>query len=80
MTVIYRDTNTPFHTVPDPEPAQQQHQPPVDDETMLALRTPFVTRRPARTEPNARGTAALDSDDPHSERPDLRPRRSGDRG
>ncbi|MDT5043391.1 MAG: hypothetical protein QOE51_4376 [Actinoplanes sp.] len=78
MTVIGRDTDSPFRTVPDPERVDQ-HRPPVDDKTMRRLRTPFATQS-TLGEPNPQGTAALDHNDPYGERPDRRPRRSGDRG
>ena len=78
MTVIGRDTDSPFRTAPGPELADQ-HRPPVDDETMRRLRTPFATQ-PAPGDRNPRGTAALDQNDPHRERTERRPRSSGDRG
>lgn len=78
MTVIGRDTDSPFRTAPDTEPADQ-HRPPVDHETMRRLRTPFATQ-PAPGAPNPQGTAALDHNDSHGERPDRRPRGRGNRG
>jgi hypothetical protein len=78
MTVIGRDTHSPFRTAPAPERADQ-HRPPVDDETMRRLRTPFATQ-PAPGDRNPRVTAAQDRNDPHGERPDRRPYGSGDRG
>jgi hypothetical protein len=78
MTVLGRDTDSPFRTAPRPEPAHQ-HRPPVDDETMHRLRSPFVTQ-PAPAEPNPRGGAALDPEDPPGERPDRRPLGSQGRG
>jgi hypothetical protein len=78
MTVIGRDTDSPFRTAPDTEPADQ-HRLPVDAETMRRLRTPFATQ-PAPGEPNPQDTAAPDHNDPHGERPDRRPLGSQGRG
>jgi hypothetical protein len=79
MTVIGRDTDNPFRPAPDSPERADQHRPPVDDEAMRRLRTPFATP-PAPGDRNPRGTAVLDQNDPHGERSDRRPRGSGDRG
>lgn len=78
MTVIGRDTDGPFHTAPDTEPADQPR-PPVDHETMRRLRTPFATR-PAPGAPGPQGAVAPDHNHLHGGRPDRHPHGRGNRG
>jgi hypothetical protein len=70
MTVVGYDTDNPFSTAPAAESADQQR-PPVDDEAMRRLRTPFATL-PAPRKPNPPAAVAPGRDGPPGEHPERR--------